>query len=124
MSVEQTLHEIAKFHFILEEGRKGNHLLFNPEMIRETFAKDQTVLLRLFQEKLSEINQALNHSFGLATFEEKRAYIASLPLDVQHALVFGYFQLLEGNEYRRAGRADTALVVCRQGFSANFILEN
>ena len=98
MSVEQTMHEIAKFHFILEEGRKGNHLLFNPGMIRDTFVKDQADLLRLFQDKLVEINQALNHSFGLPTFEEKRSYIASLPAEVQHALVFGYFQLLEGND--------------------------
>lgn len=98
MSVEQTLHEIAKFHFILEEGRKGHHLLFNPEMIRCTFERDQAELLCLFQDKLGEINQALNHSFSLQTFEEKRDYIASLPVEVQHALIFGYFQLLEGNK--------------------------
>jgi hypothetical protein len=97
ISVEQTLHEIAKFHFILEEGRKGNHLLFSPEAIREAFLQDQAELLRLFQEKLNEINQALSQTFSLQSFEEKRDYIRALPADVQHALIFGYFQLLEGN---------------------------
>jgi hypothetical protein len=96
-SIEQTMHEIAKFHFILEEGRKGNHLLFHPEAIREAFARDQAELLRLFQEKINEINQALNHTFSLASFEEKREYIRLLPADVRDALIFGYFQLLEGN---------------------------
>ena len=123
MSVEQTLHEIAKFHFILEEGRKGNHLLFNPEMIRDTFAKDQADLLRLFQDKLSEINQALNHSFGLATFEENG--ITFHPFRSGSTRTdFRVFPAPGRKRNRRAGRADSALVVCRQGFSPNFILEN
>jgi hypothetical protein len=96
-SVERTLHEIAKFHFILEEGRKGNHLLFHADAIRETFLRDPGELLRLFQGNIDEINRALNHTFSLPGFEEKRNYLRSLPADVQHALVFGYFQLLEEN---------------------------
>ncbi|HLG19865.1 MAG TPA: hypothetical protein VI895_08650 [Bdellovibrionota bacterium] len=98
MSMEQTLHEIAKFHFILSEGRKGNHLLFNPETIRDAFTKNPEDLKKMFQEKLDEINNALNHTFQLSTFEEKRNYISSLPAEIQHAMIFGYFQLLEGSE--------------------------
>ncbi len=97
MSFEQTLHEIAKFQFILSEGRKGNHLLFNPDMIRGAFSKDQDELGKLFKEKLDEINKALNHTFSLCAFEEKRNYISTLSEEIQHALIYGYFQLLEGN---------------------------
>lgn len=98
INVEQTLHEIAKFHFILEEGKKGNHLLFDSDSIRQTFLKEQAELLQLFQEKLDEINQALNQTFSLQGFAEKREYIRALAPDIRNALIFGYFQLLEGDE--------------------------
>jgi hypothetical protein len=98
MTLEQTLHEIAKFHFLIAEGKKGNHWLFSHEMIRDTFTKQHDELLKLFQEKLNEINQALNQTFSLPTFEEKRNFIQSLPRETQDALIYGYFQLLEGGE--------------------------
>ncbi len=98
MGIQQTLHEIAKFQFILAEGRKGNHLLFSPEMIRGAFAKNSEELGKLFQSKLEEINHALNYTFSLNTFEEKRDYIRTLNPEIQDALIFGYFQLLEGIE--------------------------
>jgi hypothetical protein len=97
ITVEQAMHEVAKFNFILEEGRKGNHLLFSPEMIRGAFQHPTADLGRLFHEKLDEINVALNKTFALASFEEKRGFIATLPAEVQSALVYGYFQLLEGS---------------------------
>ncbi|MFH1262580.1 MAG: hypothetical protein V1495_03930 [Pseudomonadota bacterium] len=97
MTVEKTMHEIAKFKFILEEGRKGNHLLFKSEAIRVTFTKGQEELFRLFREKLDEINTALNRSLSFESFEEKRDYISTLPEEIQQAMIFGYFQLLEEN---------------------------
>jgi hypothetical protein len=104
LTVDKTLHEIAKFQFILEEGRKGNHLLFKSEAIRLTFSKDQAELLRLFREKLDEINLALNKSLTFESFEEKRDYISSLPDEIQQAMIFGYFKLLEAEEDEPAER--------------------
>ncbi len=98
MSIEQTLHEIAKFHFVLSEGRKGNHLLFSSDMIRGAFSKQPEELGKLFQDKLEEINGALNQSFSIKSFEEKREYIRTLAPELQHAMIYGYFQLLEGND--------------------------
>lgn len=95
LSADQTMHEIAKFHFILAEGRKGNHLLFTPEMIRHAFTKSPEELFQVFEANLEFINKALNHTFLLTSFEEKSGYIRSLPMDVQDALVYGYFQLLD-----------------------------
>ena len=95
-SIQQTLHEIAKFHFILSEGRKGNHLLFSPEKIREAFSKNPEELKKLFQDKLDEINNALNQTFCLNTFEEKRKFLDTLTPEIQDAMIFGYFQLIDG----------------------------
>ncbi|MEZ4704835.1 MAG: hypothetical protein R3A11_06575 [Bdellovibrionota bacterium] len=98
LGIEETLREISKFHFILEEGQKGLHILFSPEMIRETFSSENTDLSDLFHDNLEEINQAINESFNFDTIEEKRDYFASLTKDLQKALVYGYFQLIEGQQ--------------------------
>ena len=95
MSFKRTLSEIAKFHFILDEGRKGHHLLFSPEMIRSTFERSTSDLMASFQSHIDEINDALNETFRLPTFEEKGRYIETLSPEIQSALVYGYFQLLE-----------------------------
>lgn len=96
MTFENTLREISKFHFILSEGRKGNHLLFSPQIIRQTFEKNQVELAKSFEENLERINDILNHTFSIQSFEEKREYLGALPLDLQCTIVFGYFQLLDG----------------------------
>ncbi len=98
MTLEKTLHELAKFQFVLSEGRKGNHLLFDSETIRETFQRDSSELSALFQSKIEEINTALNQTFQFASFEEKRDFIRTLSPDLRQAMIFGYFQLLEGTE--------------------------
>lgn len=97
-SLEKTLQEISKFHFILDEGRKGNHLLFSPELIRVTFSKDANELSSIFEKNIEHINVALNETFERKTFEEKRLYLESLSPELQSALVFGYFQLLENSQ--------------------------
>ena len=96
LTIEQTFNEISKFQFILTEGRKGNHLLFEPDTIRLAFRKDQGDLADLFEKEIERINEVLNHIFSLSTFEEKRSYLRTLPRDLQYAMVFGYFQLLDG----------------------------
>ncbi|MFH1017192.1 MAG: hypothetical protein V1798_03295 [Pseudomonadota bacterium] len=98
LTLEKTLHELAKFQFVLSEGRKGNHLLFDSETIRGTFARDSAELSVLFQSKLEEINGALNQTFQFPSFEEKRRFIRTLPGELQQAMIYGYFQLLEGTE--------------------------
>ncbi|MCB0308797.1 MAG: hypothetical protein KDD48_05450 [Bdellovibrionales bacterium] len=97
ITLEHTMREIAKFHFILAEGRKGNHLLFTPEMIRHAFSKKQEDVFGIFKDKIDEINKVLNHTFSLQSFEKKTEYIQSLPEDIQSALIVGYFQLLESH---------------------------
>lgn len=98
IDVQATIKEIAKFQFVLDEGRKGNHLLFAPDAIRGAFAKDQAALAKVFEEKLEEVNAALNQTFLLSTFEEKRSFLSQLPPEVRDAMIFGYFQLLDGLE--------------------------
>ncbi len=96
MNLESTLSEIAKFQFILSEGRKGHHLLFDHESIKDAFKHKPEELMHTFETKLNEINEVLNEVFALKTFEQKRAYINTLSNEIKNALVYGYFQLLDG----------------------------
>lgn len=90
--------EVSKFYLILSEGERGHHLLFTPEMIRKTFEKDANELSKLFHDNLEEINRILNQSMVMKDLEDKKDLIASQSDDLQNALVYGYFQLLEGQQ--------------------------
>ena len=95
-SIHEAMNEVSKFYQILAEGQRGHHILFSPEMIRMTFEKDSNELSQLFHDNLEEINRVINQSLFFQSLDEKKNLIESLPLDVQRALVYGYFQLLEG----------------------------
>lgn len=96
-SVEDAMNEISKFYRIISQGERGHHVLFSPEMIHMTFEKDTSELSKLFHDHLDEINKVLNQGLIVKTLDEKRNLIESLPQDLQRALVYGYFQLLEGH---------------------------
>jgi ketosteroid isomerase-like protein len=95
-SIEQAMREVSKFYLILSEGERGHHLLFTPEMIRMTFEKDVSELSKLFNDNLDEINRVLNQSMVAPGLDAKKDLIAAQSEDLQRALVYGYFQLLEG----------------------------
>lgn len=97
LSVDDAMNEISKFYQILSEGERGHHLLFTKEQIRMTFEKDSNELSKLFHENLEEINKILNQSLIFTTLDEKKNLIEGLSEDMQRALVYGYFQLLEGH---------------------------
>lgn len=97
LSVDEAMNEISKFYQILSEGERGHHLLFSKEQIRMTFEKDSNELSKLFHDNLDEINRVLNQSLIFNTLDEKKNLIEGLPEDLQRALVYGYFQLLEGH---------------------------
>lgn len=98
MTENQAMREVSKFYMILSEGEKGHHILFSPEMIRMTFEKDSSELSKLFHDNLEEINRVLNESMLIKNLDEKQDLIASQSEDLQRALVYGYFQLLEGQQ--------------------------
>lgn len=93
---EEGMSEILYFHKILQAGQKGHHLLFSPEMIRLTFDQGAENLSELFENQLEDINRVINESFNYDTLEEKQDFFASQPEALQRALVYGYFQLIEG----------------------------
>ena len=87
--------EISPLEYVLYLGAQGNHILFDNERIRETFTKEEDELADLGTELVSQVRQALHQVLSIPEFEAKKDFISSLPRDVQHVLIFLYFQMVE-----------------------------
>lgn len=83
--------------YVISQGLKGNHILFDNEQIRRAFSKGDLELTSLGVERVHEVRGALHEIFELGNTEERRDYISRLPDEIQHILVFLYFQILEKN---------------------------
>ncbi len=83
--------------YILDMGMKGNHLLFNNQRIREAFQRNNEELADLGSEKVGELRRILKEIFQIPDLEGKKEYIEHLPEEIQHVLIFLYFQIVEQN---------------------------
>jgi len=83
--------------YIIAQGLKGHHILFGNDQIRQAFSKGDVELASMGVELVKEVREALRDVFAISSTEDKRDYIAHLPEEVQHVLVFLYFQILEKN---------------------------
>jgi hypothetical protein len=87
--------EVSPLEYVIYLGAQGNHILFDNDRIRETFSKHEHELADLGTELVGQIRDALRMVFQIPEFEDKRDFISSLPRDVQHVLIFLYFQMVE-----------------------------
>ena len=92
---DDMLGEVFRFHALLEEGKRGHHILFKPEMIRMAFEHPHDELVDLVENQIDDINRVINESFDYDSLEDKQNFFASQPRELQKALVYGYFQLIE-----------------------------
>jgi len=95
--VDESLRVNLLLDYIVSQGLKGNHLLFDNEQIRKAFEKRGEELADLGTKKIQEVREALREIFSLPGMDEKREYISQLPEEVQGILIFLYFQILEKN---------------------------
>ncbi len=89
--------EPSVLEYIFSLGMKGNHLLFDNQRIRKAFEKNREELADLGSEKAGELRRVLKEVFQIPNLEGKRDYIAGLPEELQHVLIFLYFQIVEKN---------------------------
>lgn len=90
--------------YIISQGLKGNHILFDNEQIRRAFAKRGEELMDLGSKRIQDVREALREIFSMTSMEERREYIARLPEEIQSVLIFLYFQILEKNILSRKPR--------------------
>jgi hypothetical protein len=90
--------------YIISQGLKGNHILFDNDLIRRAFARGDIALTALGTNRVKEVRDALRDIFSIPSTEDKRDYISHLPEEVQHILVYLYFQILEKNILSKKNR--------------------
>jgi hypothetical protein len=91
--------EITPLEYVIQLGAHGNHVLFDTDRIREAFSKKEEELADLGSELVLQVRQAIREVLAIPEFEGKKHYISSLPRDVQHVLIFLYFQMIEKSIY-------------------------
>jgi|GEM_PF-5367942 len=96
LHVEEMLSEISRFQSLIDEGKRGHHLLFTPEMLKMELTDSHEILNELLEDQIDDINRVINESFDYESIEEKQDFFASQPHKLRKALVYGYFQLLDG----------------------------
>ena len=87
--------------FLIEEGLKGNHLLFSRERICEAFSRSPGTLDHLLQSRRDAINEVVGTLLSQPNLEEGREYVSGLARDDQHILILLYFQLVDSLLLRR-----------------------
>ena len=91
--------DISPLEYVLRLGANGNHVLFENDRIREAFAKREEELADLGSEHVLQIRQAIREVLAIPEFEGKKQFISALPRDIQHVLIFLYFQMIEKSIY-------------------------
>lgn|GEM_PF-827713 len=83
--------------YIINQGLKGYHILFDNDQIRRAFEKKDKEFARMSTNKIQEVRNALQEILTRPNMEEKKEFIAQLPEDTRHVLILLYFQILEKN---------------------------
>jgi len=102
--VDENLRVNMLLDYIINQGLKGNHILFDNEQIRKAFSRQGDALAELGAKRIQEVRDALREIFAIPGMDEKREFIAQLPEEIQSILVLLYFQILEKNILSRKPR--------------------
>lgn len=87
--------EVSPLEYVIQLGVHGNHILFDNDRIRETFAKREEDLADLGSELVAQVRGALGQVLNIPDVDGKKNFIAGLPPQIQHVLIFLYFQMVE-----------------------------
>ena len=92
---EETDGSDSGLEYLIELGQRGNHVLFDTDVIKKAFARDLTDLSGIDQSKVAEVNRAIRDIVMVQGLEAKRDFIRELPSDVQDVIVHLYFQMID-----------------------------
>jgi hypothetical protein len=81
---------------LIETGTKGVHLLFDTATIAEAFAQDARQLEAVVRADAEGVERAIRGLMAQPTCSAGRAFVESLPRELQYVLVLLYFELLDG----------------------------
>jgi hypothetical protein len=98
---EKQLHQVE---YLIDQSIQGNHILFDPEMVRRVFQKkgagpgDSSILN---EEEAYSVEHHIERLILQPTLIQKRAYLEKLDAKTYEWVVRTYFNIVENNIYEK-----------------------
>jgi hypothetical protein len=86
---------------LLAAGERGSHLLFDTRTIAEAYSQDARRLEAVVRSDAPAVERAIHGLLAQRDCSEGRAFVASLPRELQYVLVLLYFEALDGRLRKR-----------------------
>jgi len=81
--------------YLIELGLKGNHLLFEDELVREVLRSDEKDLVTMGEKNIEEVSTCFYKVLSAPNIFEARQAIFNMPYNIQKVLAFIYFKLID-----------------------------
>lgn len=86
--------QLKAVEYLLDQSTKGNHILFDPALVREVFSRPSRPMT---ESEAYEVEHHIEKMIELDGIEKKKAYIEALPLDELYRVIKTYFNIVENN---------------------------
>ena len=90
--------QLKTVEYLIAQSIQGNHVLFDPDVLRRVFAA-QSSAFPLEEQEAQAVEPHIEKIMALPTLAQKRAYFEKLDRKTQEKVVRTYFNIVENNLY-------------------------
>ena len=90
--------QLNAVEYLLNQSSQGNHVLFEPEMIRQVFLSSP---IPISEAEAYEVEHHIEKTLELATLDRQKIYLAKLPETILHRVIKTYFNILENSLFEK-----------------------
>lgn len=93
--------QMDQVEYLIDQSLQGNHVLFDPSLIREIFHAGQ-LHQDIELERAYEVEPHIEKLISLPTLSQKRAYVEQLDRKTMVDVIRTYFNIIENNLYENS----------------------
>lgn len=86
--------QLSAVEYLLDQSAKGNHILFDPVLVREVFSRPSRPMT---ENEASQVEHHIEMLIELEGIEKKKAYIEALDTEDLYRVIKTYFNIVENN---------------------------
>ena len=86
--------QLQAVEYLLDQSTKGNHILFDPDLVREVFSRPARPMT---EHEAYEVEHHIERLIELDGIEKKKAYIEALQVEDLYRVIKTYFNIVENN---------------------------
>ena len=92
--------QLDTVEYLLDQSSKGNHVLFDLEVVRKVFSLNQNPMQ---ENEAYEVEHHIEKIISLQSIDQQKAYIELLPEEVLYRVIKTYFNIVENNLFETNG---------------------